>query len=196
MEQEYQVLITEDNSENHNQAKNHGFFKSHNKKSVYSANENPLFKKVRTHRCCCCISMRRGINLIGVFVLLDFLKMIIDLYRRDQAPQLGDVFIAMSAISNLFMIPAFLMFIRYWCNDNLFNRKLLTRACLLIIITQFFGMILFVVFIFYDKELRELEGNSLAIILEVVLTLLLRFFIYIYFMGITSQWVLHLQYKI
>lgn len=71
---------------------------------------------------------------------------------------------------------------------------MLTRACLLIIITQFLGLILFAVFFFVEPALRNFEEGTVSIIFDVVVTLIIRFIVYIYFMGITSQWVVHLQY--
>ena len=155
-----------------------------------------MFKNIHRHRCCCCISMKNGINLIGIYVLIDFGKIIWDLIRRGKIESLGTVYIIIQGVSNFFMVPAFIMFIRYWCNDNISSRVMLTRACLYIIITQILGLILFLVFFFYQSDLRTFKGDAPTVIVDNFVTLIIRFLLYIYFMGITSQWVIHLRYQV
>lgn len=68
---EFKVLIEDDEM---NEQKNSNFKSKEASNALSRQTElNPLFQNLKDYRCCCCISMKRGINLIGVFLMLDFI---------------------------------------------------------------------------------------------------------------------------
>ena len=142
-------------------------------------------------RCCCCISIRTGVTLIGLFVLLDIGKACYFIYRWYSDLDFGVPYLICSIVTHSFMVLGVIHFIQYWwLEDSLQTRKMLMRACLLIIFSQIATILLQCGWTIWNY--RECWQETI----KVVAVNIAFFMLYVYFMGITGKWVKHKQYQI
>ena len=104
--------------------------------------------------------------------------------------------IAPIIIAQLFMIPSNIIFIKYWLKDNLYNRILIKRACLLAMIAHTINFVAtivwnFIIVIYWEKHWKNEKGYSFVNLAYIIVSLLL----YLYFMAIAHRFIIEMLYQ-
>lgn len=155
-------------------------------------------EKYSRFTCCVCIQMSMGIKLIALFILIDEVNQIYNIYlwlTKDNETTKDKIatwiFAFITGSLQIFMIPAILIFVRFlWVGDNPITRKLLPRACLYMAINQMIRIIIFIIAFIANIHMHGYD--SLVIKYLLFAEKIILFFGYIYNIGILNRYV-HLK---
>ena len=173
-----------------------------------------MFKNINRHKCCCCISLKCGLNLIGTFIFLEMITFIVltwaDLEipiihpisekskasRNNRDVRYSYLFKIPVSVAQLFMIPSLIIFIKWWLKDTLYNRILIKRACLFAMITHTITFVVTIIWnsivVTWQKTWRREDGHSFVNLSYILFSLL----VYLYSMAIAHRFVLQKLYEL
>ena len=94
--------------------------------------------KFSKDKCCVYIDMKLGINLMGLFIFVDFgifiYNLVNEIYDKDDVK--SNLYPILYGICHAGMLPALYLFCMYWSKPNsIKRRKRLVTACLWVNIT-------------------------------------------------------------